>query len=941
MIIDRLWNKKEQKLVISYVDKLGNRQFYYKYFHHFKTYEYDPNGDLENWDGRKIKTVYKDTTNYVPNEFDILEFLYEMEPEVNKLLHAQFFPKLYTWDIETEVSDEFPDPEKAEQMITAISLVGPDMSCIVYGLHNMNIEKQERFKKRYLDWIENNEFARNYRDTKLNGKTPKVLYQYFSTEQDLIKHFFTKILPHVPAIAGWNAYNFDWRYMINRTTRLFGRGEMYNLIRKASPTGDITYIKYQDQSGLHFSLPSPAHIANLDYMELVKQYDYVLRPYESYSLDWVGSNAVGAHKVKYEGTLQQLYERDPEWYYFYNAVDSLIVNLIHRRLKSLESPCAVDSITLVPLMAAMGQIALTTANVFSEFYNDNKHVVWDYDGIERTKIDYDGAFCACVPGKWTFGVCYDFASLYPSQIRTCNLSFENLIQNKVGPDSFGRYTVIPWSEAELEEFRKDPNYFVTVMGNVYKNDKDYTFKRIQTKLKENRNKYKYTGQRLESQLLEEIDRLIKGKDEQPDYCDKSIEFSPDIIEVIKEEYNDVNIYSLSIQELKKLHISVHELRDEYTLLEMGAKTLMNAAYGSCASPFFYFFLPTLAADITGECRHLTKTMWANMENFFHETIWERKDLWNQFGFELNEDKHEWYRKQVISEYSDTDSVYVTYGTFFDCWTDNSLCLVPTDMDKVKWILKFNVDFMNDQNLKWCEEIYNPRHGQNVHEFELETINYAQINLKKKKYLKGYAFVKGKFYEKAKISGTGIELVKSTTPSLCRVILKDLMESLLLEYDVHNKNEYIKLFNRKVRDYRKDFYAAPVEDISQSVGIGNYKKYVINDEDNFELGKQCPVSVQAIARFNYLAHKNGQDNLKTYSGKIKYYNITIGIDRKHSINGYFGFPSGELPEWAPKMDKLVQWQKTVIDPINRFLKVMEMPLAQATEAIQLDLFNDLF
>ena len=30
MIIDRQWNKKEQKLVISYVDKLGNRHAIYE-----------------------------------------------------------------------------------------------------------------------------------------------------------------------------------------------------------------------------------------------------------------------------------------------------------------------------------------------------------------------------------------------------------------------------------------------------------------------------------------------------------------------------------------------------------------------------------------------------------------------------------------------------------------------------------------------------------------------------------------------------------------------------------------------------------------------------------------------------------------------------------------------------------------------------------------------
>ena len=93
---------------------------------------------------------------------------------------------------------------------------------------------------------------------------------------------------------------------------------------------------------------------------------------------------------------------------------------------------------------------------------------------------------------------------------------------------------------------------------------------------------------------------------------------------------------------------------------------MNGLYGACANNFFYFFNTNLAADITGECRELTKTMWKDLENFFHETIWERKDLWKQFEFELDESKHDWYRKTPISVYSDTDSVYTTYGNFFKC-----------------------------------------------------------------------------------------------------------------------------------------------------------------------------------------------------------------------------------------------------------------------------------
>ena len=142
---------------------------------------------------------------------------------------------------------------------------------------------------------------------------------------------------------------------------------------------------------------APRHTLWLDYMDLCKNFDYVLT-YESFSLDWVASAAVKANKIKYTGTLQQLYERDYEWYYYYNAIDSLLVMLIHYRLKCLESPCSVSGVTYVPVMEAMGQIALTTASVFREFYLDNKHVVWDWDAVPRVKQDYEGAFCGCVPG---------------------------------------------------------------------------------------------------------------------------------------------------------------------------------------------------------------------------------------------------------------------------------------------------------------------------------------------------------------------------------------------------------------------------------------------------------------------------------------------------------------------------------------------------------------
>ena len=111
-----------------------------------------------------------------------------------------------------------------------------------------------------------------------------------------------------------------------------------------------------------------------------------------------------------------------------------------------------------------------------------------------------------------------------------------------------------------------------------------------------------------------------------------MEFSEDIKQLLKDKFPDKDMYSMSKDELIQFREEVVELREEYNLLEMAMKGLGNAAYGAAANQYFYFFNVELAGDITGECRNLTKSMIRNLENFFHEEIWTRKDLQEKFDF---------------------------------------------------------------------------------------------------------------------------------------------------------------------------------------------------------------------------------------------------------------------------------------------------------------------
>lgn len=412
-------------------------------------------------------------------------------------------------------------------------------------------------------------------------------------------------------------------------------------------------------------------------------------------------------------------------------------------------------------------------------------------------------------------------------------------------------------------------------------------------------------------------------------------FSDDIKALLRDELGNPDIYSMSKEELEEFRKKVVDKRHEYSLIELAFKTLGNAGYGACANEYFYFFNPNLAADITAECRRLTKTFWYGWPEYFHETVWKDKDLQKKYNFEFDESKHDWYRQQNVVIYCDTDSCYVSLGSLFSCFTPEYQKLYDTPEKKREWIYKFCQGHMNSQNKEWCDRIYTPRHAHSIHNFELETIQLAGIFLAKKHNVKGVIWNKGKLIDcnNPKFSATGVELVKSTTPPLARDILMDLVKTLL--YDAHDGNSgFFMYFWQKVLDWRKRFFAAPVEDISQSVNIGDYTKYVEDDENQLILRKQCPVSVQAIARYNMAAHKAGMDNLKLYSGKIKYYAIR---QNKKSDVGYFGFPAGELPDFAPECDRTTQWQKTVIDPINRFMTVMNMPELGAAPVLEQSLF----
>lgn len=305
---------------------------------------------------------------------------------------------------------------------------------------------------------------------------------------------------------------------------------------------------------------------------------------------------------------------------------------------------------------------------------------------------------------------------------------------------------------------------------------------------------------------------------------------------------------------------------------------------------------------------------------------------NVYDIEVDDDSHTFIGNDVLLH----NSVYVSFDPLFKSMTDESKKKFTTDQAKLEFISRFSKEFLNGHNNEWCRGIYEPRHAKSIHEFELESIQKAQLVYKKKKYIKGVVWMKGKTYDEPKLSATGIELARSSTPLICRDIMKELIRDMMFVFPSYKDiNDYTIHFNQLLAANKEKFYLADVDKIANSVSVGNYSKYVIDDTETLKVEKGCPVSVKAIAYFNYLAHKHGHDNLITKSGKIKYYFVRTG-PKKDEI-GYFGYPLGQRHDWFPECNKLICWDKNVITPMNRFAEIIKMPPLNALGTYELSLF----
>lgn len=397
-------------------------------------------------------------------DFDELrEFLLcQISDEDREEIFGFNVPDMFMCDIEIDPENEssFADPYKAERPIDSIQITGPSLNTIT-----LTTNKRAKMDDAQMKIVEDS-INEHYKGVPQVWKlTKRLRYSHivFDTEVEMLEYYWKITLLKLHSQAYWNGGKFDVPYLNNRCAKLGVSMEA------GSPTNEVSYMH-----------DWPKHRFVFDYMELVGKWGIDLHPLVSLSLDHVCNKAFGVGKVSYEGSYNDLYYGPVEKFLYYGAVDTINMQVLHL-IKNYT--VAKDSLTFYTKTAMYDATKVTSqvhALCWDELYANG--LINAEPFVKKQKQKYPGGYVKTPTRKFVmYPVCEDFSALYPRIMQSFNMSFENFM-GKVKSKEHAK---------ELTE----QGYYVSVDGNYYKNDKDYTLRRIENRMLGER--YAYKGMMLD------------------------------------------------------------------------------------------------------------------------------------------------------------------------------------------------------------------------------------------------------------------------------------------------------------------------------------------------------------------------------------------------------------------------------------------------------------
>ena len=372
-------------------------------------------------------------------------------------------------------------------------------------------------------------------------------------------------------------------------------------------------------------------------------------------------------------------------------------------------------------------------------------------------------------------------------------------------------------------------------------------------------------------------------------------------EIVENIFNQRKKFKAKMKKAKREGDAVAE--EYFNRQQYIRKIMINSMYGVLANEYFHFYNVNNAKAVTDGGRDVIRFLSDNINKYFKEFFHKNKKY-----FPVEDEKNRITKDVIVLV--DTDSNYISL--------DEVYSKLNVKEDFVTWCNNFVDEFFNPF-FKKLLRVHAEKYGiPSIFNFQREKIMSKMLILAKKKYVVEVLDNEGEIYKKPKLSITGIEVVRTDTPKFCRDKIKTVLEKI---FETENKEEIISL----MKDIKKDFKKADIDQISIPKGISDYEKYAKQDsyykKNGINFKKGTPKQHKAAIYYNYLVKKYGLKIEMIVSGsKIKYCHVNPGNILNATTIAFIGkYP--EKFESIFKIDYEMQWQKTFQNVIQRFFDVL--------------------